>query len=318
MIKTIEYYSNKSIIRFLSHLVLSLKFSIYVLLNHKHFDRVYITIPFGLTALVSSLVCRRKLIVDIVDYWPNSLPFSQKIKQILFPLFYVWEKLNYLAVERASKSISLSSTFLREAGASGVGKQVLLGATDKSELIKHNESNKLRILYTGNVGTLYDFETLISAITISNINVKLDIVGDGDRADWLTKSLADSGIEYRFHGLIYDESHLACIINDIDIGFNGFVETTASLSYKSVMYMSYGLPIINSMKGDLWDFVDKHRLGFNYLAGDISALADCLAKANKLKSRELTKSVVSFFRQNLAIEVVSKQVIEVFNNEESF
>lgn len=315
LIKTIKYKNNKSIIRFLSHFVLSWKFSIYVLLNHRHFDRIYITLPFGLTALISSLLCKDKLIVDIVDYWPGSLPFSKKLRSFLSPLFTFWGKMNFLAVSRASAVISLSSTFLKESGVPKDGKQILLGAIDNSYLINHHESNTLRILYVGNVGTLYDFETLISAIITSNLKVKLDIVGDGDRIEWLKSALVENGIEFSFHGILYDEKLLINIINDIDIGFNGFVSTTASLSYKSVMYMSYGLPIINSMNGDLWDFVKGKNLGFNYVAGDVENLKECLQKAASMKNESLNPAVVDFFRENLAMEIVSKQVLGVFNNE---
>jgi len=315
LIKTIKYKNNKSIIRFISHFVLSWKFSIYVLLNYRHFDRIYITLPFGLTALISSLLCKDKLIVDIVDYWPGSLPFSKKLRCFLFPLFKTWERMNFLSVSRASAVISLSSTFLKEAGVQKKGKQILLGAIDNSYLINHHESNMLRILYVGNVGTLYDFETLISAIIATNLKVKLDIVGDGDRVEWLKNALLENGIEFTFHGIVYDEKILVNIINNIDIGFNGFVSTTASLSYKSVMYMSYGLPIINSMNGDLWDFVKEQNLGFNYCAGDVQHLKECLEKAAGMKNENLKVTVVDFFGANLAMEVVSKQVLGVFNNE---
>jgi glycosyltransferase involved in cell wall biosynthesis len=318
LFSTIEYKNNKSILRFISHIVLSIKFSIYVLLKCKHFDKIYITIPFGLTALIVSLLCKKKLIVDIVDYWPSSLPFSNNIKSLLHPLFSIWEKINFLAVKRAAQTISLSSSFLAKSKATGFGTHILLGATDKSHLVKAKPLSVLRILYVGNIGRLYDFDTLISAIVESDLKVKFEIVGDGDNAKKLKKRLLKNRIDFAFHGIIYDEKHLAKIVNNIDFGFNGFVSTTASLSYKSVMYMSFGLPIINSMKGDLWNFVEDNDLGFNYVAGDVASLKDCLQKAFSMKNQSLNFTVTDFFRENFEMEVVTKQVLEVFNNETNF
>ena len=315
LFNTIEYKNNKSILRFLSHAVLSIKFSMYILLKYKSFDKIYITIPFGLTALIVSFFCKKKLIVDIVDYWPGSLPFSDNIKYYFYPIFLIWKKINFLAVKRASQTISLSSSFLVESKAAGFGKQILLGATDKSHLVKFKPSSILRVLYVGNIGSLYDFDTLISAIIESDFEVKLDIVGDGDNIESLKNSLSKNRVEFNFHGIVYDEDYLAKIVGDTDFGFNGFVSTTASLSYKSVMYMSFGLPIINSMNGDLWDFVDNDNLGFNYSSGNVESLKECLRKCHVMKNKRSNFSVISFFKENFEIKIVSNKILEVFNNE---
>ena len=194
----------------------------------------------------------------------------------------------------------------------------MLGATDKSQLVKYSKSEQLRIVYAGNIGTLYDFDTLISAVERLDFKVRLEIIGDGDKKRWLENKLADSDIEFKFHGIVYDEKTIAEIVSKADFGFNGFLDTTASLSYKSVMYMSYGLPIINSMEGDLWNFVEDEGLGFNYVGGDVSNLTECLIKASSVDHEKLRASVISFFNKNLKIEVVSEQLLEVFRNEENF
>ena len=35
------------------------------------------------------------------------------------------------------------------------------------------------------------------------------------------------------------------------------------LSIKSIDYLSYGIPLINNLKGDTWDIIEKEKIGIN-------------------------------------------------------
>ena len=60
-------------------------------------------------------------------------------------------------------------------------------------------------------------------------------------------------------------------------GFNGYLEETeVALSYKSVDYLSYGVPLINSAKLDTFDLVNGSEIGFNFSRENLSVLIDRL------------------------------------------
>lgn len=308
-LSTIKYKSNTSILRFVSHFVLAVKFFTFLVGNHKKFDKVYITLPFGFTAFLFSFLAKDKLIVDIVDLWPNSLPFNIKLTKMAFFIFKPWLWLNIIACKRASKVMSLSSTFLKQTDCYSLEGHILLGAKNKVQnLAPCNRVN--RILYIGNIGALYDFESLIFALSNLSQLITVDIVGDGDRRDWLLKELESNQIPYCYHGLVYDEDTLIKIAENCTIGFNGFKGTTASFSYKAISYFSFGLPIINSMKGDMWGFVEKNSLGFNFRDKDELTSKLAIWLSNDV---EIPYSKVSdFFDANLDEVTISNKIKKIF------
>lgn len=315
-LKTIPYKSNVSPLRFISHFVLSLSFTLWVFKHRKDFERFYFTAPFALTTLLSSLFLKKnKVIIDIVDFWPGSLPFPKKAETLFKPLFYVWGWLNKLACARAAKVMSLSSTFIEEAGVQSSGQQILLGATKRDVNYQLNDE-EFHLFYAGNIGVLYDFFTLVDAIKEVQMAkpIFFHIVGDGNKKNALENALQSSNINYKMYGLVYDDSELKSIISRCHYGFNGFLNTTASFSYKSILYMRHGLPLINSMEGDLSDFIQDNSLGHNYKAGDVFQLVHVLKSACQENVASTRQNVKRFFDHNLEANVVMKQINEFIND----
>lgn len=318
-LKTIFYKNNTSFLRLLSHTVLSIKFAFWVVKNRRRYDKVYVTVPFGLTAFIVSMFIKNKLIVDVVDFWPGSLPFPKIFKILCFPIFLVWKFINRLAVKRAYKVISLSSRFLDDAGVSRSGIQIYLGAKKAKNLAKIDDHHILRVLYIGNLGLLYDFYTLVESFMLCEFKCHFEIIGVGDKLEDISKLLVDNNISHEINGPVYDEKEIAKVVARSDIAFNGFVDTTASLSYKSVLYFSHGLPIINSMKGDLWDIVDEYNVGFNYKAGDKFSLLNALNQFWQLKQSNIggcsnKTNVDDLFQNNFEYHKVSKQISRIFHD----
>ncbi|WP_163929922.1 glycosyltransferase family 4 protein [Paraferrimonas sp. SM1919] len=317
-LKTIPYKKNVSIERFLSHTVLSFKLAFNVWKNRNDFDCFYVTYPLTLPGLLTSFIARDKLISDIVDLWPYSLPFNSKLVKVFYPIFFIWDVVNRFSISRSYKVISLSSRFLINSGAnSNICKQILLGSDHNFIKDKKFEKGRINIVYIGNIGQLYDFDTLCKAIVASGLNIHFDIIGKGDREDWLKAMLNNLGISSSFHGVIYSKDKLSNILSRAHLGFNGFKSTTASLSYKSVTYFSYSTPILNSMTSDLWDYVECHSLGFNYVQGNVDSLNNCLLLFNKVNYQSLKSNVESFFTDNLSDNAVRDSILEVFNYEKT-
>lgn len=307
-IKTLRYNNNTSIFRFISHFFLALSLFYYGFKNRNKYDIFYVTAPFAIVVLLLKIVTSKKIIVDIIDFWPDSLPFPKN--KFLAIALSCWSKINRMSINLADSVISLSTTFLKEVNKTKNKKQILLGSKSrfKSIDIKHNSEFDLRIVYIGNIGLLYDFDTLLDAIINSKLNIHVNIVGDGDKRHSVIERLEKENISYTYYGIIYDDNKLDNIILESDFGFNGFLNTTASFSYKAISYFKYGLPIINSMKGDLWNYVEEHEVGYNYIGGDMKQLSTILSSC----SLSLTDNVRVFFNENLEYEIVSKKILQEF------
>ena len=86
------YQSNVSVGRLISHLQFSFKAAAYFRRNRYKYDVVYVTAPLNVLAwLVFMLAGARIKIIDVVDIWPDVLPFPPNVRRALSPIFAVWK-----------------------------------------------------------------------------------------------------------------------------------------------------------------------------------------------------------------------------------
>jgi len=158
----------------------------------------------------------------------------------------------------------------------------------------------LTVAYIGNIGRLYDFETLLDVMADAERgSVQLFIVGEGDRREWLLSELKQRGLPHQYFGVVYDPSELGNILCRAHVGYNGYVNTSAAFSYKATTYLSAGLPILNSMIGDLQNLVAKHGIGLNFTGGDSTTLRQCFSQLNESTLNSMSQNSERFFAAEL-------------------
>ncbi len=238
------------------------------------------------------------------------------MRRLFAPVFWLWKALFVDAIRRSDILLTVSDTFLQEA------KPYFQGTPDNCRrfyighppLTNHRCTKEpiLTVCYVGNIGRLYDFDTLVGALSIPDIRerTQLFVIGLGDRQSWLFEELIRHNIQHQSFGAVFDTEQLSRILARSHLGYNGYLNTTAAFSYKATTYFSAGLPIINSMHGDLERLVTDRKLGFNYLGGDIDSLANvlrsCEPDALALMSRnaeEFAKAELELFRLKAQIRL---------------
>jgi glycosyltransferase involved in cell wall biosynthesis len=174
-----------------------------------------------------------------------------------------------------------------------IGHNRLMAATEKQTIFT--------IVYVGNLGCLYDFETLLDVLEEDELRacVQLFVIGRGDKQDWLIGELEARKLRHRFFGAVFDTERLAEILRSCHVGFNGYINTTAAFSYKANTYFAAGLPILNSMTGDLARLVAEHGVGVNYEGGNREQLRDCVLRLVRNGTTEMAASSESFFSMQL-------------------
>jgi glycosyltransferase involved in cell wall biosynthesis len=303
-LETRPYHSNVSPGRLISHLLFSFKAAAYFRKNRDTYDVVYATVPLNaLTWLVFTQVGAKTTIIDIVDIWPDVLPFTPVVRKALAPVFAVWKWSFTSAVAKADIVMAVSDSFIQEASryvsdkASVqrfyIGHERLVSAVPKQPIFT--------IAYVGNLGCLYDFDTLLDVLAEATLrnHVQLFVIGQGDRQEWIVGELERRKLRYRFFGTVFEPARLAETLRSCHVGFNGYINTTAAFSYKATTYFAAGLPIINSMKGDLQCLVKELGLGENYEGGDRKQLSDCFLRFLRNGTTVMAANSERFFASHL-------------------
>lgn len=133
--------------------------------------------------------------------------------------------------------------------------------------------------FAGTFGGSYDLETVISAARLlegaPGPPITVRVVGDGDRRAHL-QSLAAGLRTVEFTGwLVADE--LESVLSKSAVGLCPYRRNAVqTLPNKPYEYWTAGLPIANSLSGELATLVDQERVGINYEPGDARSLAASL------------------------------------------
>jgi glycosyltransferase involved in cell wall biosynthesis len=141
--------------------------------------------------------------------------------------------------------------------------------------------NELLVVFLGQFATSYDVETIVEAARILEFDSALPpfrvvLAGNGDKEARL-RLLADDLRSVVFTGWL-QHSDTICLLETAHVALAAYAPGAAqSLPYKPFEYMAFGLPIVNSLPGELREIVDRERLGANYDAGSPASLAAAVA-----------------------------------------
>ena len=164
-----------------------------------------------------------------------------------------------------------------------------------------SKSKLTRLIYLGSMGQFYDLETIVlGVIELLNegYNIQLELVGEGKQRHALEAlvSAAHRGSQVRFHGFLKGDN-LNAILDRGDLGIIPMHPGSAvAVPYKLFDYLSAGLPVVNSLPGELQQQLDRHKCGYFYEAGNVNSFVHALKSrldnpesldAAKIKARNL-------------------------------
>jgi len=72
------------------------------------------------------------------------------------------------------------------------------------------------------------------------------------------------------------------------------------LPNKPFEYLSAGLPLISSLEGEMAELIDRHKIGLNYLPGDLEGLCHCMERLldNPDLRKEMSQNALRFFEEH--------------------
>ena len=306
-LSTVSYSSSFSLKRILSYLIFSYK--VFKFLGKNSFDIVYVNLPpnsIGLSVLLRKSRYS-KLIVDILDLWPESFPNSSNLfkKYILYLSAIIPQMIRKKTIDYCDFCITESEFFHKELNLQNKNnsKVIYIKKFQTEMPVFESLSKELSIIYLGNIGNIYDFDSLLKIIkgVENNRKIVLHILGLGTLSDWLFDNLKAQKISYYYHGASFDEKLKKEIISKCWFGFNGYKHNTeVALSYKSVDYLSYGVPLLNSAKEDTTRLIESEKIGYNFHSDDLDPLIDKLSKISIDEIMEMKKQSYTLFQNKLS------------------
>ena len=317
-VKVPEYKKNLSVQRIRSHLVFSRKAE--KIIREIKPDFIYCQIPPNNAAKRCAAYKRKhpdvKLIYDLIDMWPESMPLGKMQDTPPAKKWRIWrdkslgcadhvftecdlyqEKLKSVLDPEKTSTLHLCKNQTKE---ERVLVEEIIGAPKSGSV--------LRFAYLGSMNNIIDIDGIcrvIDAFIARGNMCEFHAIGDGESRERFEDAVKKTGCRTYFYGRIYDEIQKIRTLAPCDYAFNMMKgEVSVGLTTKSMDYLSYGLPLINSIKGDTWTMVDKSGIGIN------------VDSEFSLKEQEHIdrKDILNFFDRHFSSQAQSATLAEAFSD----
>ena len=309
-IETIPYKKNLSVSRLLSHRDFAKKAFHYL----DSFDPELIWVCVPANSLISEAKKYKdrhpevKIIIDVIDMWPESLPIGSLKKT--FP-FELWRRIRRNSINCADALVTECDYYKEILCNEYNGKITTIHWARDNNVDEHPldlPENKLSLAYIGSINNIIDVDEMGRLVDSSDLPVELHVIGEGENKDKLLDVLGRK-CELIDHGVVYDAEEKQKIFAKCHAGLNIYKEGLyIGLTVKSIDYFNYGLPIINSIKGDTFSLIEKYGVGIN------------VDKTSKLDSKQIIemrmnyKKIINVYKQNFTKEVFAEKVNQVIDS----
>ncbi len=313
-IHVIPYKKNISMTRIISHLMFGQSVKKYI----KKYDPEFIYAVAPPNNVVN--ICKKykennkktKLVIDIIDLWPESMPLGGIKKNLLFKIWSSWRNEGILAADHVFTECNYYQHKLshvinkRKTSTLYLNKFVSKKENDYIENLidKRNCDDVIRFAYLGSMNNILDIDGICNVVKnfIENeYNTEFHAVGDGENRALFEDRMKATGCATFFYGSIFDNEEKIKIITPCNYAFNMMKENIeVGLTIKSMDYFSMGVPVINNIKGDTWELVEKEKVGVN-------------VKENYFEDLKYIKSgreIKEFFERSFSMEALAKNIEE--------
>ncbi len=248
-----------------------------------------------------------KLIIDIIDMWPESLPVS--VSKDVFPM-NLWKKIrsnNIHCCDALVSECDLYHDILKNEYNGNI--HTIYWSRDAKAVIHKNglPDDYLSLVYIGSINHIIDVRRITDVISGITVPVKLHVIGEGENTEQFLEKLKQV-CEVIFHGAIRDEQKKTEIFDQCHAGINIYREGLyIGLTVKCIDYFEHGLPIINNIRGDTWRMVEEYHAGINIDARNA-------VDANTLMNmRHSNWNIYQLFEENFSKDVFTEKCLKVID-----
>jgi glycosyltransferase involved in cell wall biosynthesis len=290
--------------------------------------------PFlGIIGGLVSLVRRHDYIVLLHDSYPHLAVLVGKIRKGSF-VEQVWHKINKLFYRRARQTIVLcdraKELVVREYGVAPERVQVIHNWADptmlrpipKSECEfakRHGYDRKFTLMYSGNLGLYYEFDTMLEAARRmgDDDNFRLVFVGAGGRKAYIEQRIQELGLKNVDVHQYQPFASLNDSLNSCDASLVTIAKGVEGISFPSKFYSSLavGKPVLalSEPGSELQRMVDQAKTGLWCEIGDVDALLSNIQtlRSNQAGTAEMGRAARADMEQNFTIHAAAREYLRV-------
>ena len=247
-----------------------------------------------------------KVVVDIIDMWPESLPVS--INKNILP-FNIWRNIRSKNLDNIDCLVSECDLYKDILEKEYQGNIHTIYMASGNEIYKGNKKlndKKLSLCYLGSINNIIDVDKIAETIKKIDRDVVVHVIGEGESTDTFIRTLKQV-CEVIYHGAIRDEKKKSEILAECHAGINIYRDGLyIGLTTKCIDYFKNGLPILNNIKGDTYRMVKEDGVGFN-IDDDLVAAEDIIEK------RKHNKNVYQLYKDNFTKDVFMRRCLDVID-----
>lgn len=325
---------SRLIINYLSYFLSTFFYTIFLILFKKKFDKVLVhhTSPFfiAVSAILYKIIKRTEAILWDLDLWPQSLEAVGIInsKRVLNGI----EKAVKIIYKKFDVVLVGSKSFINIVLQRVSHDRVYYFPNWAEKIIEENKikhklevdlnPNALKIMYTGNLGTAQDFDTLCKVIIQNKKeNIQWIFIGEGRFKKEMEQLLS---AEIRKNKVRFiPQQKLAAIpswvakVDVLYLSLNDSKLFSQTVPAKLQSYMAMGKPILAMLAGEGASIIEEANCGFIAPPNNALKLNEQIKNFLNTSKRErinLGENGTTFYQKNFSSKIRKKEFIAYFEN----
>lgn len=247
---------------------------------------------------------QKPVIIDVFDLWPElfvvALPRRlRSLGKVLFAPLYWLRRYN---LKHADGCVAVCNSYLtwvqsRVPEIKGIpcnvifigvdveglrGGENVLSTRPMAQQRVGKPQDEVWVIYAGTLGEHYDILTLIKAACLlktRGMKVRIYIAGDGPGRSAMIRQIQRQHLDNVNYLGVLGSTDLWAQYRVCDMAICPYSgESTVAIPVKVYDYFAAGLPVINSLQGELALLIRNNRAGLQYVGGDCESMAEAVEK----------------------------------------
>jgi len=319
------------ILNYLSFLLSGIFFGLYKL-RKKKYDYIitFATSPI-IVALISIFLCKikkSKHMIWVLDLWPNVLSDLNILKKENF-IYKFFTKLIIYIYKKSDLILCQSVEFKKIINNLNynLSKKTVYYPSWPEEITNKSSPNQkevydknfFNILFAGNIGESQNFDYIISIIKkTKNDKILWHIIGEGRSYQKLQNIKFESSLDnLKLYGL-KDFNEIQNYLTQADcllISLKYKETFNATIPGKFQTYLKYNKIILGLIGGEVFNLINKYKLGLAFNKEDVSYVSSQLVNLKKIT---LNEKKINYLKKIFSKERAIKKIIYYLKNLEKF